>query len=75
MAKFKIDRNERRCDLCGRKSTAHVRIKYAKDPSQPRSVATRQLFICKDCGHLVFAIIEMGESNKDRTVRYEKDIP
>ena len=76
MAKFTKAKDNRRCDLCGRLGTDNVRAKYARDSAAPRSVATRQIFICSACGKIIFQLGK-GEmkKGKDRTRRYEKDLP
>jgi hypothetical protein len=75
MAKFRKEPSNRRCDLCGRLGTDNVRVNYARDSASPRSVATRQLFICSPCGKIIFQLGKGEGKGKDRTRRYEKDLP
>jgi hypothetical protein len=75
MARFTKDKTIRRCDFCGRKGTDNVKVKYQRDASKPRSVTTRQIFICSTCGSLIYGIGFLGDPGQDRTVRYQKELP
>jgi hypothetical protein len=75
MAHFKKAPINKRCGFCGRLGNEIVTIKYARDPSQARGSLIRQIRQCAPCGQLTADIGTGKDCDKDRTIRYEKDLP